>query len=314
MRRQSFYVVAPRRAEWVEDDLPPPGEEEVLVVTRAGAISIGTELPHWAGTSRNVAPDAYPLMTGYESLGVVLARGEGARDIRVGARVLAFYGHRTAALLPATRTIPVPEGVSDEAALLAILSCDAGKGVRAVRPEVTDTVLITGGGAMGLLTVFMLSASGRRRVDIIEPRTERRALALRLGARRAVAPEEEGLGERYDVGLECSGYDAAFAALQRRMRPGGRICVLSDGNHEPLTLTPHFHASEPRIAASSDGQEYHRHAAWYFDVLPAYEGALRELFGAEVPAADLNVQFTDLADGASTPIKVLVRYLEPAGG
>jgi alcohol dehydrogenase len=315
MRRQSLYVVAPRRAEWIEDDLLPPGPEEVLVATRAGAISIGTEVPHWVGTSRNVVPDAYPLMTGYESLGVVLAQGEGVRDLRVGARVLAFYGHRTAALLPAARAILVPDGVSDEAALLAILSCDAGKGVRAVRPEVTDSALVTGGGAMGLLTVFMLSASGRRRVDVIEPQAERRVLALRLGARRAVAPgDEEGLGESYDVGLECSGYDVAFAELQRRMRHGGRICVLSDGNREPLTLTSHFHASELRIAASSDGWDYHRHAAWYFDILPAYEKALRELFDAEIPADRLPMQFADLVAGASTPIKVLVRYLEPAGG
>jgi alcohol dehydrogenase len=70
--------------------------------------------------------------------------------------------------------VEVPEDVSDGLALLAILSCDVAKGIRKVAPSPEEPVLVTGAGAIGLLTVFVLRAYGTRNVDVVEPLAQRR--------------------------------------------------------------------------------------------------------------------------------------------
>lgn len=313
MRSYSLLLVGPRRLEWVAEDLPPLPDDGLLVRTSAGAVSIGTELPLYCCTSRSSAPPRYPRMTGYESVGTVIACGPAVRSFGVGDRVVAFHGHRTHAVIPETRAIPVPDDMSDALALLVILSCDVAKGVRKLRPAYDEAVLVTGAGAIGLLTVFMLCRLGVRSVDVVEPRAERRALALRLGARAAVAPEEmAGTGRgAYAAGFECSARNAAFALLQSQMQRHGRICVLADGNVEPLVLAPAFHEQELTLVASSDGWDYRRHAAWYFPAVREGPADLQQLFQHRTSPAGLIDTFARLATGAIAPVKVLVEY--PAG-
>jgi alcohol dehydrogenase len=224
--------------------------------------------------------------------------------------VLAFYGHRTHAVAPAGKVIPVPPRMPDDLALLAILSCDAAKGVRAAAPRYDEAALITGSGTMGILTLFMLRALGLNTVDVVEPRPERHALAARLGARRVLTPEEaERAGNAgYDVAFECSGRDAAFALLQGQTRVGARLCVLSDGNIEPLTLTPDFHRKELQVRGSSDGWDYQRHAAWFFARIGAGPHPVSDLFDLRVEAPALPDTFASIASGAIHPRKVLVIY------
>jgi len=111
-------LTGPRRLEWNAAAAGRSRSRHGSVQTVAGAISIGSELPQYAATARGAEPPRYPRMTGYESVAVVVAVGEGVEQLRVGERVVAFYGHRTAALVPASKAIRVPEGVSDELALL----------------------------------------------------------------------------------------------------------------------------------------------------------------------------------------------------
>lgn len=315
MRRQSLLLVAPKRLVWHEETLPPPKSNEVSVVTAAGAISIGTEVPQYCGTSRPGYAPAYPKMTGYESVGVIQARGSAVRDLRVGDRVVAFYGHRTAAVVPAERVIPVPEWVSDELAVLSILGCDVMKGIRKVRPAPDEPVLVSGAGTIGLLAVWTLAALGVHQVDVVEPQPGRRELALRLGASRAWSPGDERLAQMdYAVGFECSSRDAAFHLLQSRMRAEGRICVLADGNLEPLTLAPDFHMKELSIAASSDGWDYHRHAEWYFEVVRRDSRGLERIFESHITAAELIPTFDQLCLDGARPVKVFVRYDRGQGG
>lgn len=310
VRARSLLLLAPHRLEWRAELLPPPGPGEVLIRTLAGAISTGSELPQYEGTARAESSPVYPRMTGYESLGAVVACGEGVVRPAVGERVVAFYGHRTHAVVPAAKALPVPDGVSDTLALLSILTCDVAKGVRrlAVQPE--EPVLVVGAGAIGLLTVWVLRAYGIRTVDVVEPRPERAALALRLGARRVLALEAFTSVQRaaYAAAFECSARDAGFAVAQEALRPYGRLCVLSDGNREALTLLPAFHERELSIVASSDGWDYQAHAAWYFAVVRDTPGALAEVFELEVAAGKLEATFAGLAAGEIQPVKVLVRY------
>ena len=75
MQSRSLLLTAPRQLEWITENLPAVKPDEVLIQTRAGAISIGAELPQYCGTARSTEAARYPRMTGYESIGTVIASG-----------------------------------------------------------------------------------------------------------------------------------------------------------------------------------------------------------------------------------------------
>lgn len=270
LHTQSLLLHAPGDTRWVDEELPPLTSDAVAIRTIAGAISIGTELPLYQGRHRGSAPVFYPRMSGYESLGVITAIGSAVHDLAVGERVVAFYGHRTHAVVPARKVVRVPSYIADPHALLLVLACDTAKGVAKVAPQTSDTVLITGAGAIGLLTLFNLRARGVTDIAVIEPQPRRRALVNAFGARVVVAPEDESsLPEAATIGFECSSRNSAFGLLQGRLAQGGRICVLADGNLEPLTLAPQFHERELSVVGSSDGLDYRTYALWYWEQVRA---------------------------------------------
>jgi len=313
MRAQSLLLVGPEQLRWTATDLAEPAPDEILVETLAGAISIGTEIPHYLGQSRGIAKK-YPSMTGYESVAKVLASGVGVTTVQPGDRIFSFYGHRTHAIIPATKAIPVPDDIDDDIALLAILSCDVAKGIRKLVPSPDSPVLITGAGTIGLLTLWVLLCHGVRHVDVCEPHANRRELASRFGARAVFAPDgQDRITGNYAYGFECSSRDAAFGLLQRALRPDGTICVLADGNLEPLTLLPEFHQNELHVVGSSDGWDYQAHARWFFaqlrDPTSDQSALLRQLFEWRIEASELPETFARLAHATNRPIKVFARYL-----
>ncbi len=308
MRARSLLLTAPEELAWIAEELTEPGDGQLLVETLAGAISIGTELPHYLGTSRGLEPH-YPAMTGYENVGRIVACGAGITDFTPGDRIVATYGHRTHALVDARKAIPVPDGISDEIAILSILSCDVAKGVRKLTPTPDDRVLVTGGGTIGLLTVWTLRQYGVEVVDLAEPRSERRELGQTLGARGVFASTDtDPIPSDYAFGFECSSRDDAFALLQRSVRDDGSICILADGNLEPLTLTPEFHRKELHVVGSSDGWDYHQHAQWFFGQPAETLALLTGLFQWHVTSDELIDTFQRLAHGPEHPVKVFVRY------
>lgn len=308
MDAHALLLNAPHDLEWRPQPLQKPARGEALIRTLYSAISIGTELPLYRGTSRNPLNVTYPLMTGYETYGVVEAVDEGVETVRVGERVVTFSGHVTRAVVPASKLIPIPHDLDPRLALLAILSNDAKKGVLKVTPQPGERALVTGAGAIGLLTLFTLQALGAEHIDVVELSEERLELARHLGAHNTFTPEEaKDMQTSYEVGMECSSRNAAFALLQDKLQPGGRICVLADGNLEPLELTPQFHQKELHVVGSSNGEDYRGHAAWFFGLSDLF--TLTRLFDLEVSAADLPQTFEKLARG-ERPVKVLVRYGE----
>ena len=309
MYNHSLLLTAPRQLEWIAGEIPPLQPDEVLIQTKAGAISIGSELPIYCGTARSARPGFYPRMTGYESAGIVIERGPEVQRFEVGDRAVAFYGHREYGIVSEAKAIKVPDGVSDAVALLAILTCDVTKGIRKVDPKPQESALITGAGTIGLLTTFMLNALGVQVVDVVEPRPERRDLALRFGARVAATPQEmASKDDNYAVGFECSSRNAAFELLQGKMQHEGRICILADGNVEPLVVTPAFHEKELCVVGSSDGWDYQEHARWYFQFVQEQPYDLERVFDYTTTQDHLATTFERLAMGAISPTKVLVKY------
>jgi alcohol dehydrogenase len=303
---RSLYLIAPHTLKWQQETLPRLGVYDVLLETLAGSISIGSELPQYRGDERLSNP-RYPRMTGYENYARVISVGESVIKVKADDLVFAFYGHRTHAVLHEDRPVLVPPQLSAEYALSAILTCDVTKGIRKLNPLPDTKVLITGGGAIGLFTVAMLKAYGVMRIDMVEPLAYRQHLATELGATHAYTPQDT-LPNDYEMAFECSSRQSAFALLQVHLAHHGKLCILADGNIEPLILLPDFHHKELTIVGSSDGWDYHRHARWFFKYVQREKPPLSKLFDVRIKHTQLPDTFAQLADGSLSAVKVLVDY------
>jgi len=306
---RSLMLFGPRTLDWTEDMLPLVGEQDVVIETIAGAVSIGSEIPRFLGTSREAKGLDYPMMTGYESYGRITGVGKAVPEQLIGEKVVATYGHRTHAILPVNDVIFVPSRVPPPTALLTILTCDVAKGIRKLNIKPEDRVLISGAGAIGLMTIWLLRKYGVQTIHVLEIDKERCEKALELGATVANHPAEaQRWRDDFEVGIECSNRDMAFQLLQEKMGRNGRICILSDGNLEPLTLSAHFHHKELTITGSSDGWDYQRHAIWFWQVVEDDHSLAEILFDITIPHSDLPKTFAKLGKEMINPVKVLVNY------
>jgi L-iditol 2-dehydrogenase len=87
-----------------------------------------------------------------------------------------------------------------------------------VRLAPGDRLLIVGTGASGLLHLAAALARGVERVWVVEPRADRRSVAVGWGA-------EEHDGEPVDVAVVTTHNPAAVAAAAAALGPGGRLCA-----------------------------------------------------------------------------------------
>ena len=92
------------------------------------------------------------------------------------------------------------------------------------------SVLVTGGGTIGCMSVMAARAAGAARVCVSEPNERARRMALGVGADEAVRADAAALAplaERFDVCIEAAGSPAGVAAClergaARRARRAGR--------------------------------------------------------------------------------------------
>lgn len=288
-------VTAPHEFCWEEVTLPPPGSGEVRVRTILSAISVASEL--------SVARDGpFPSRLGYQTLGVV-TEVEADVGLAVGVRVITTLGHASAGIHRAGRVVPVPDHIPDRQALTVILGEETHKGIRRVTPQPGERVLVAGAGLLGLLSVFNLTRRGMWNVTVLEPDAHRRELALAFGAAAAHAPGHLP-HDAYDVGLECSAAPDGFAELLAHLRPGGRCCVLSDGNWGTLTLPPAFHARELSVVASGDGEDYAAYAAWLWQNT---DPVLERLWSETIRPDALPITFARLRH-FPRPVSVVVEW------
>ncbi|GAK14423.1 zinc-binding alcohol dehydrogenase [Geomicrobium sp. JCM 19039] len=258
--QSELQLIDKQTFQWKTESIQKPKHDEVLVQTLASSISIGAELSAYFG-----AVNVYPIQTGYENVAEVVQIGNEVNTVQPGDRVVAFYGHKNIEICKENQVILLPDHVNERAALLAILSCDAAKGVRKLAPRREDRVVISGMGVIGLWAVYYLKQFyGVRNVDVIEPNAARMQLAKTFGAKEHVDEGSHKLDGYYDYGLECSASNRAFGQLQRLMCTNGSICLLSDGNSDPFELTDDYFRKELTLFRSSDGWNYREHFEWFF--------------------------------------------------
>ena len=122
-----------------------------------------------------------PLALGYCNVGVVKEVGSGAAGFTVGDRVASNGKHAEVVSCPVNRCAKVPDKVSDEEAAFTVVAGVALQGVRLVRPTLGESVVVTGLGLIGLMTVQLLRAHGCRVLGI-DFDADKLALARRFGA------------------------------------------------------------------------------------------------------------------------------------
>jgi threonine dehydrogenase-like Zn-dependent dehydrogenase len=110
------------------------------------------------------------------------------------------------------------------------------------------TVLVIGGGIMGLLTMVLAKRRGARRLILSDPLEERRAMARRVGATVVVDPTREDLRDRVlsltggrgaDVVCEAVGKPELVAEALGLVRPTGVLQLVGvnpKGSQLPLDL------------------------------------------------------------------------------
>ena len=266
----------PGRRYW--DDVPEPAiqdPEDALV--RVDAVTIcGTDLHILKGDVPTVES---PRVLGHEAVGTVLEVGGGVRRIHVGDRVLVscisscgrcrycrearygqclggggwILGHRIDGTqaenvrvpFADTSVYPLPDSVSDEAALMLAdilpTSYEVGVISGAVRPG--DVVAIVGAGPIGLAAVITARLLTPSAIVVIDPAPARRDAAKHFGADAALDPSEDvlaavkeltdGLGA--DVAIEAVGVPETFEMCTTLVRAGGHVANV--GVHgSPATL------------------------------------------------------------------------------
>lgn len=128
----------------------------------------------------------------------------------------------------------VPEGVSDEAALMLsdILPTGFEIGVRNGRVKPGDVVAVVGAGPVGLSAIMTAGLYGASRVIAIDLDDNRTELAQTFGATDAVNSGDDdwldqvmamtdGMG--VDVAIEAVGIPATFDMCTELIRPGGSV-------------------------------------------------------------------------------------------
>jgi NADPH:quinone reductase len=218
--------------------LPPPGPGEVRIRHEAIGVNF-VDVYHRTGLYRL---PALPATLGAEGAGVIEAVGPGVTNLVEGQRV-AYAGapvgsYAAARNLPAERALPLPDGVSFEAAAGALL-----RGITAhmlfeyVRPvRQGETILVhAAAGGLGLVLVQWAKSLGARVIGTVG-NTSKAALARLYGLDEAV------LYRQHD-----------FVAAARRFAGGEGVDFAIDGIGGG-TLRKTFDAVRPFGVVANIGQ------------------------------------------------------------
>jgi predicted dehydrogenase len=121
-----------------------------------------------------------PLALGYCNVGKVIEAGLGVDGFAPGCRVVSNGKHAEIVSVPRNLCAKIPDVVSDECAAFTVLGAIGLQGIRLANPTLGESVVVTGLGLIGLMTVQMLRAQGCRVLGIdVDP--TRLALAKSFG-------------------------------------------------------------------------------------------------------------------------------------
>lgn len=267
MNARSLRFTDPRTVECIEQPVPEPNPDTVVVETVVSAISPGTELLMWRGDTpesvesdgpiEEVASDlSFPTTYGYAAVGTVTAVGENVDETWQGKRVFGYNPHESHFRATPSDLVAVPDGLSLEHASLLANAETAVNFLLDGAPLVGERVAVFGQGVVGLLTTGLLAEMPLESVIAVDPIATRRELASTFGADRVLNPEtvdvQKALEGRVDLSYELSGNPVALDDAVGATTFDGTVIVGSWYGTKPveLDLGNRYHRSRISIESS----------------------------------------------------------------
>lgn len=247
---------APRSLRVEDRDRPPLGEEDILVRVHTCGV---------CGTDSHIYEGGFlvqfPVVPGHELAGEVVEVGREVRHLAAGDRVTidpnivcgvcpycragkinlcdnlravgvrmdgGFAGYCRA---PAKQAYKLPDHLSLAAGAYAEPLACCLHGIDRARLEPGESVLVIGGGSIGLAMLQLALSGGASQVILSEPVDSRRELAAQLGASTVLDPRREDVtaetrdrtGGGADLVIECAGSPRTAEQAVACARKGGRV-------------------------------------------------------------------------------------------
>jgi 2-desacetyl-2-hydroxyethyl bacteriochlorophyllide A dehydrogenase len=210
--------------------LPDPGPRQIQIQTLYTGVSIGTE---FAVIQGKIDRGPYPMVTGYQGVGIVERVGSDVTEYAVDDRV--YYRTNSDITSPSGEKINsasgvhcahavtdvdgehaaahLPEGADEEAASMFVMPAVGLNGVDTANPRMGDVVVVYGVGLVGLGVVAACSHRGCI-VIAADIEGDRLEIAKRMGADYAINLGKEDIAERVED-LRPGGADVVFEATGR---------------------------------------------------------------------------------------------------
>ncbi len=107
-----------------------------------------------------------PLPLGYCNVGRVVEVGRGVTELSVGDRVASNGNHAEYVCIPKNLVTKIPNNVTDEEAAFTVIGSIALQGIRNLKPELGETIVVVGLGLIGQIAAMLLKANGCRVIGI----------------------------------------------------------------------------------------------------------------------------------------------------
>lgn len=207
--------------------------DDLLLRTELTVISPGTEMDCLMARIEN---KSFPKCLGYSAVARVLRCGSEAHGFQEGDQVLVYHSSHQAFLLKnKADVVKLPSGLPPEEAVFAVIGCMGLQGVRKVRVELGESLMVMGLGLLGQVALQAAARSGAFPCIGLDFNPHRRELALKHGADAAFSPDEPDLarkiqdvtqGRGLNAVIEVTGNPQAVKQGLTMMAPCGRMALV----------------------------------------------------------------------------------------
>jgi 2-desacetyl-2-hydroxyethyl bacteriochlorophyllide A dehydrogenase len=271
----ALRLTGPRRLDLVEIEAPKPDGENVIIKVSTCGIC-GSDIHYWeSGVDMSGRPG---LILGHEFCGTVVEPGS-RDDLSVHDRVTVLpldpcgtcesciKGHPNLCIKGMKRSIPgnnnpgayaqflkvrpdmvrkLPGSISDAEAAMIEPASVALHAVHKAGIKVGDKVLITGGGAIGLLCASWARISGASLIAMTEINANRRAIAQKAGDvdfvfdatdSGLVSTMKKSIHGGFDAAIETSAADGGINTAISALKPRGTLVLAGISFHAQTIMT-----------------------------------------------------------------------------
>lgn len=244
-----------------------------------GEVLLKVECCGVCGTDEHIydgkAPSNLPVILGHEYSGTIADFAEDVTGFQIGDKVVIdpniycgycsecrkgnihFCNNHQAlgvtrnggfaeySIVPASQVYKLPQDIDFSIASFAEpLSCCL-RGIHHAGIKPSDSVIVVGGGSIGLIMIQLAKLAGASKIILIEPELNKQELGLKLGADFSISPIESNIAHfvyNYtnggaDVVIECAGKKEAVELSVNLTAKGGKVVIFGlAAKGEKITL------------------------------------------------------------------------------